>query len=255
MSQLKEGEGLLVAPKNEGARVPLLPSLGREHSSVLLKSWFFAAKSSVWTPLALKAFMGAGLLGLVAWLGERNLVEETYGPVQRSALEVSGALEVSEREGSPPAAVPEPYFFSQAVEHTSQVPSKAPVPCVSAGADSPPTGGGVTSEGLVVLNVASAEELTRLPAVGPSRAQAILTLRERLGKFRKVSDLLRVKGIGYKTLQEIQKKAVVDAPEAKEELPPSQPNAAEPKPAEPKSAEPKAPEPVSVRAGAAAPQG
>jgi len=52
-------------------------------------------------------------------------------------------------------------------------------------------------------NVAPAVQLRRLPGVGPARARAIIEERESGGPFRTPSDLLRVSGIGPRTLQEL----------------------------------------------------
>ena len=71
---------------------------------------------------------------------------------------------------------------------------------------------GVTPDGRVILNVASAEELTRLPGVGRKRARAILALRERLKRFRRISDLLRVRGIGVRSLRRMKPHLVLDPP-------------------------------------------
>lgn len=54
---------------------------------------------------------------------------------------------------------------------------------------------------LVDLNQADAEQLQRLPRIGPARAQAILRARAKMGGFKRVSQLLRVKGIGRATLR------------------------------------------------------
>jgi competence protein ComEA len=56
--------------------------------------------------------------------------------------------------------------------------------------------------GPVDVNRASAEELRRLPGVGPKTAQAILEERAR-GAFKSVDDLRRVRGIGPKTLDRL----------------------------------------------------
>lgn len=56
---------------------------------------------------------------------------------------------------------------------------------------------------LVELNRATAEELTRIPGIGPKRAAQILAVREARGGFRSVDDLLEVPGIGPKTLARI----------------------------------------------------
>lgn len=60
-----------------------------------------------------------------------------------------------------------------------------------------------SANGVVNLNTASEEELMRLPGVGPSKAKAILELRTQLKGFKKLEDLLRVKGIGRKTFKKL----------------------------------------------------
>ncbi len=51
--------------------------------------------------------------------------------------------------------------------------------------------------GLIVdLNLATEEELRRLPGVGPARARAVVALRTRLGRLKSVDDLARIKGFG-----------------------------------------------------------
>lgn len=78
----------------------------------------------------------------------------------------------------------------------------------------PAPGPGLLPDGRVVLNAATEEDLRKLPRVGPSRAKSILALRTKLGKFRSVNDLLRVKGIGRKTLEHLKPKMVLDPPPA-----------------------------------------
>lgn len=51
-------------------------------------------------------------------------------------------------------------------------------------------------EGVVNINTATEDELRRLPGVGPARAAAIISLRQRVQRFRAADDLLRVRGIG-----------------------------------------------------------
>jgi competence protein ComEA len=58
--------------------------------------------------------------------------------------------------------------------------------------------------GLLNLNTASVEELTRLPGVGPSRAQAIVELRSKMNGFKSVEDIMRVRGIGRKTFRKLE---------------------------------------------------
>jgi competence protein ComEA len=83
-------------------------------------------------------------------------------------------------------------------------------PSRDAGADAPPSA--VTADGRIVLNLAGADELRRLPGVGARRAEAILALRAKLRRFRRVSDLLRVRGIGVRSLKKIAPLVVLDPP-------------------------------------------
>lgn len=53
------------------------------------------------------------------------------------------------------------------------------------------------------VNLATAADFEKLPRVGPSRARAIVKMRERMGGFRRVEDLMRVRGIGRKTFREL----------------------------------------------------
>lgn len=90
----------------------------------------------------------------------------------------------------------------------------APAPSGSAPATDAPAGPGILPDGRVVLNLATEEELQKLPGVGPSRARAIAELRKRRGKLKSLSELLRVKGIGRKTLARLAPKLVLDPPPA-----------------------------------------
>lgn len=49
---------------------------------------------------------------------------------------------------------------------------------------------------LIKINTASAPELEKLPGIGPSLAEAIITYRQEHGPFHSESDLLEVPGIG-----------------------------------------------------------
>jgi len=60
-----------------------------------------------------------------------------------------------------------------------------------------------TPTGVVNINTATEAELVRLPGIGPSKARAIVSLRKHMGSFSRVENLLRVRGIGRKTLQQL----------------------------------------------------
>jgi competence ComEA-like helix-hairpin-helix protein len=55
------------------------------------------------------------------------------------------------------------------------------------------------------LNTATERQFTSLPGVGPSTARAIVTYRLETGKFEAPEDLLKVKGIGPKKFEALQK--------------------------------------------------
>ncbi len=55
------------------------------------------------------------------------------------------------------------------------------------------------------LNKAGIIELSRLPGIGEKTAEKILILRNSLGSFKKLEDLLKVKGIGNKKFNKIKK--------------------------------------------------
>jgi competence protein ComEA len=54
------------------------------------------------------------------------------------------------------------------------------------------------------------DDLRRLPGIGEKRALAVLELRRKLGRFKQVEDLLRVKGIGRATLRKLRPLVRVD---------------------------------------------
>lgn len=49
------------------------------------------------------------------------------------------------------------------------------------------------------LNSATAAQLEKLPGVGPATAARIVEYREKNGAFKKIEDLMNVRGIGEKT--------------------------------------------------------
>ena len=51
------------------------------------------------------------------------------------------------------------------------------------------------AEGLVNINIASAEELCTLPGIGASRAADIVRYREKNGAFQTKEDIMKVSGI------------------------------------------------------------
>ena len=78
-----------------------------------------------------------------------------------------------------------------------RAPASAPTATTAAArASARPAAEAPSSEGVVNINTATAEELVRVPGIGPARAAAIVQLRERARRFNHAEDLLRVRGIG-----------------------------------------------------------
>lgn len=61
----------------------------------------------------------------------------------------------------------------------------------------------VSEKQLLNVNLASQEELERLPGIGPVKAKAIVDFREKNGPFKSVEDLVQIPGIGEKTLEKL----------------------------------------------------
>jgi competence ComEA-like helix-hairpin-helix protein len=53
------------------------------------------------------------------------------------------------------------------------------------------------------LNVANVKELEQVPSIGPKTAQAIVDFRHNSGRFRRVEDLLAIKGISQRKLDKL----------------------------------------------------
>ena len=58
--------------------------------------------------------------------------------------------------------------------------------------------------GKLNLNTATEEQLLMLPTVGPSKAERIVAWRKKNGGFKRVADLRRVKGFGYRTFKHLE---------------------------------------------------
>jgi len=146
-------------------------------------------------PVPLAGMLGADLH--TPWLGN-----ESKGASRASSS--SGQL----------TAMPGEAPHAQASASSAQPPAP-PLPNANEGtreATPASPSAGMTEDGKVILNLASERDLRHLPGVGAKRAEAILALRARLGRFKQVSDLLRVKGIGVRGLKKITPHVVLDAP-------------------------------------------
>ena len=67
----------------------------------------------------------------------------------------------------------------------------------------PPAAAAAAEAKPVDLNAAGSDELEAIPGIGKSLATRIVTFREKNGAFKSVDDLLKVQGIGEKSLEKL----------------------------------------------------
>ena len=70
-------------------------------------------------------------------------------------------------------------------------------PAAARGATPPPSGEKVN------INTAGVDELVTLPGIGKAYAERIVEYRQKNGPFKKVEDIVNVRGIGEKTFERI----------------------------------------------------
>ncbi len=68
----------------------------------------------------------------------------------------------------------------------------------------------IPAEKSININKANLEILSQLPGVGKKTAEKIILLRSHIGGFKKLDDLLQVKGIGNSKLAKIKKYAYIE---------------------------------------------
>lgn len=153
-------------------------------------AWVSRLSCSVWWKPALKTgFLLVLVVGL-SWFGSSYAASPSLPP-----LELDSGLALASSSARPREASP---------SGSSARPASSVAP--------PASGSGVLADGRVVLNLATVEELCKLPGIGPSRANKILALRDKQGRFKSVRDLRKVRGIGVKSLKRLEPLVVLDPP-------------------------------------------
>lgn len=64
-----------------------------------------------------------------------------------------------------------------------------------------PAGAKADKAGLININTGGVEDLVKLPRIGVKMAARIIDFRKANGKFKKIQDIMKVKGIGEKTFK------------------------------------------------------
>jgi competence protein ComEA len=75
-----------------------------------------------------------------------------------------------------------------------------------------------TTGAIVNINTASASEMTTLPGIGAKTAARIVEYRQKNGPFKKVEELMNVRGIGEKNFLKLKPRLAVGPAKADHEL-------------------------------------
>ena len=171
-----------------------------------LRATTAAIHAWAWGPLVGKAMLWLCALSALAYVGGRAAAgtppRAPAGPVATASASGSEAANATSGGASPAI----PGIATNGVTATS---SAASTGATSASAATPSAR---TTDGRIVLNLAAEADLRQLPGVGAKRAQAVLALRNKLGRFTRLEQLLRVRGIGPRTLARLRPLVVLDAP-------------------------------------------
>ena len=73
----------------------------------------------------------------------------------------------------------------------------------------PAKGDAATTPAVININTATVEQLDTLPGVGPKVAARIIEYRQKNGQFKKIEDLMNVRGIGEKNFLKIRNRLTV----------------------------------------------
>ena len=123
-------------------------------------------------------------------------------PVEAIAANVGGEVSVSEEHLYTPETA------AQSSSGALRTSAPAEQPAIPAETSAAPASEPAES-GLININEASAKELMSLKGIGEVKAAAIVEYRRANGGFRKIEDIMNVKGIGEKTFEKIRDQITV----------------------------------------------
>jgi len=65
------------------------------------------------------------------------------------------------------------------------------------------SGFSLSAQKKININTAGVKELAKLPRIGEKIAKRIISFRKNNGKFKKIEEIMKVKGIGEKTFEKL----------------------------------------------------
>ncbi len=86
------------------------------------------------------------------------------------------------------------------------------IPTGAAAQDRTPKNAAATSSAPLNLNVATVAQLEVLPGIGMKVAERIVDYRQKNGGFKKIEDLMNVRGVGEKSFLKLKPMLTVTAP-------------------------------------------
>ena len=95
------------------------------------------------------------------------------------------------------------------------------VPSIAAAQAKPakPAAAKAAPTGAVNLNTATVADLQTLPGIGAATAGRIIEYRQKNGPFKKIEELMNVRGVGEKSFLKLKPRLTVGAPKAAEGQP------------------------------------
>jgi competence protein ComEA len=67
---------------------------------------------------------------------------------------------------------------------------------------------------VINLNTATATQIATLPGIGPKTADLIVQYRQKNGPFKKIEEIMNVRGVGEKSFLKLKSRLSVTAPKA-----------------------------------------
>lgn len=140
----------------------------------------------------------------------KSALEATDPDAQVTPPQTSASVEPKSNHANKPSESPAPSAEAQPARDTAAGQAAKPEKTVTPDDDHASNANETNpDDGKLDINGATAEQLDTLPGIGASKAKAIVDYREANGRFKRVEDLLNVKGIGSKMLEKINNKIKV----------------------------------------------